>query len=66
MTLFRSEQALGEGPLLIDPLRLAAKASSARHLQDLLRGIFVAALGPDGLSLANSTRRSAAGKQYVV
>lgn len=35
--LFRDQQTLREGPLLIDPLRLAAEAGIAGHAEYLLR-----------------------------
>src|ERR1700691_2992141 len=49
--LFRNQQVLREGPLLVDPLCLAAEAGGARHRKYFLRRVFVAAFGPDGFAL---------------
>jgi hypothetical protein len=48
---FRDEQILGKGPLFVNPLCLTGEAGIARHLQDLFRGVLVAALRPDSLTL---------------
>ncbi len=48
---FGDEQALRKGPLLINPLCLAAETGIARHLEDLIGRVLVAALRPDGLTL---------------
>jgi hypothetical protein len=47
--LFRDQQVLRKRPLLINPLRLAAEAGIARHLEDFFSRVFVAALRPDCL-----------------
>jgi len=49
--LFGDEQALRKGPLLINPLCLATETGIARHLEDLIGRVLVAALRPDGLTL---------------
>src|ERR1039458_4812820 len=48
--LLGDQQALGKGPLLVNPLCLAAEAGVARHLENFLAPVLVAALCPDGLA----------------
>ena len=46
----RHEQALRKRPLPVDPLGFAGEAGVARHLEDFIPRVLVAALGPDGLA----------------
>ena len=48
--LFRDQQAFGERPFLVNPLRAANEAGVARKLEGFLGEIFVAAFGPDGFA----------------
>ena len=47
--LFGNQQALGERPLLIDPLRFAAETGIVRKLEDFFGGVLVAAFSPNRL-----------------
>src|SRR5215469_11627148 len=50
LALFSHQQALGKGPLRVDPLRFAPEAGISRQLKNLTPRIFVAALGPDSFA----------------
>jgi len=48
--LVHHEQALGKGPFMVDPLRLALESRDVGQASDLIVSVFVAVLGPDGLA----------------
>src|SRR5271155_1850372 len=50
MKLFSNQQVFCKGPLLVNPLGLAAETRVARHREDFFGRVFVAALGPDSLT----------------
>src|SRR5260370_21444216 len=45
--LFRNQQILREGPLVVDPLGIAAKSRARCHLRDFFSLVFVGAFRPD-------------------
>jgi len=49
--LFSDQQTFRERPLLVNPLRPATEACTPSQVGDLTRGVLVAALGPNGLTL---------------
>ena len=48
--LFCDQQALGEGPFLVNPLRAANEAGITCEPEGFVGRIFVAAFGPDGFA----------------
>src|SRR5437899_220801 len=44
----RDKQALREGPLQVHPLGVTTEADTPSHVDNLVGGVFVGALGPDG------------------
>src|SRR5260370_39526381 len=50
--LFRNQQILREGPLVVDPLGIAAKSRARCHLRNFLSLVFDGAFRPDRFVLA--------------
>lgn len=61
MVLDRDEKVLGEWPLLIEPLGLAAEAGAAGHFDDFARIVFVRAFGPNGLAFLEQDTQTGGG-----
>src|SRR5438034_7923637 len=62
----REKEVLRKGPLVVDPLRIAAEAGALRHFRDFFGFVFVGTFGPNRFVLVENDTQVGRGNAHAL